>query len=130
MDAIKSNGLALVGAAVGGSIGYALFFWAAKHGYYALILPGGLLGFAAGMFKCKSIAVAVICGLAALTLGFYTEWRFAPFIADESFRYFATHVYEKNPITLIMIAVGGLVGFWGPFRQWSEQSRRTAAAQP
>jgi hypothetical protein len=125
MNAIKSNGPALVAAAVGGTVGYFLFFWAAKQGYYALILPGGLLGFAAGMVKCKSIAVAILCGLSALALGFYAEWRFAPFVADKSFGYFATHLLELKPVTLIMVAIGGLIGFWAPF----QQSRRTVASQ-
>lgn len=107
----------LLGAAIGGLIGYLVFFWVAKLGFYALILPGGLLGFGAGLFNARSVAVAVICGVAATALGFYTEWRFAPFAANESLGYFVAHIHQLNPITLVMIAAGGLIGFWGPFRR-------------
>jgi len=69
MKAIQSSGLALVGAAVGGLLGYLLFMWLTRHGIYGLALPGGLLGVGAGLFKSRSIWVAVICGLAALALG-------------------------------------------------------------
>jgi hypothetical protein len=124
MSTVKADGLALAAAAAGGLVGYALFMWAAGHGYYALILPGGLLGFAAGMVRCRSVAVAVVCGVAALALGFYAEWRLAPFRDDKSLGYFATHVHHLSPVTLIMIAVGGFIGFWAPFRQWLEQKRR------
>jgi hypothetical protein len=45
-------------------------------------------------------------------LGLFTEWRFAPFIADSSFGYFITHIHDLSIITLIMITIGGLCGFW------------------
>jgi hypothetical protein len=116
MKAIQSNGLALVGAAIGGALGYFLFFWLAGHGFYGMIIPGGLLGIGAGTFKCRSIVIAVICGFAALALGLFTEWRFAPFVADDSLGYFLAHFYQLNGLTLVMIAVGAAIGFWAPFR--------------
>jgi hypothetical protein len=118
MKLIQSNGLALLGAAVGGALGYFLFFWLAGHGFYGMIIPGGLLGIGAGVFKSRSIVIAIICGVAALALGLFTEWRFAPFVADESLGYFLAHVYQLTAITLIMIALGAAIGFWAPFRHW------------
>jgi len=47
-----------------------------------------------------------------MLLGLFTEWRFAPFIADPSFTYFITHAHNLQITTLIMIAIGGLCGFW------------------
>jgi hypothetical protein len=109
--------IALAGATVGGVVGYLVFFWMVKQGFYGLVLPGGLLGLGAGIVKNRSIALAIICGLAALCLGICAEWRSAPFVADESLGYFLTHIFQLNPVTLVMILVGGLLGFWIPFRR-------------
>ena len=75
--------LGLLGATIGGAIGYFVFFWAARQGFYTLILPPALLGLTAGYFaRCRSVPLAIICAVAGLALGMYTEWRFAPFRAD------------------------------------------------
>ncbi len=47
-----------------------------------------------------------------MLLGCFTEWRFAPFIADDSLTYFLTHLHNLKTLTLIMIVVGGLCGYW------------------
>lgn len=114
---MRQSLLVIVGAAVGGILGYMIFHWITGQGFYGLILPGGLLGLGAGLAGNKSLPLAVACGIAALALGLVTEWTYAPFVKDESFGYFITHVFDLRPITLIMIAVGSAVGFWIPFRQ-------------
>jgi hypothetical protein len=119
-----NDGLALLGAAVGGVLGYLGFFWVAKQGFYVLILPGALVGIGAGLFKNRSIAVSVVCGLLALILGLLTEWRFAPFAQDSGLGFFLGHVHQLKPLTLVMISAGGLIGFWVPF-----QSRKKGAGQ-
>ncbi|MBC8115531.1 MAG: hypothetical protein H7062_14190 [Candidatus Saccharimonas sp.] len=99
--------LGLLGAAIGGCVGYFAFFWAAGQGFYALILPPALLGLTAGYFaRCRSTPLAIVCALAGLALGLYTEWRFAPFRADPSLPYFLTHVHQLKPFTLLMLALG------------------------
>ena len=114
---MKNNLLALCGAIVGGALGYYAFFWIAKQGFYALILPGGLLGLGAGIVKNRSWLIAVVCGLLAIALGLFTEWQYAPFVKDESLGYFLAHVADLKPVTLLMIAVGGFLGFWLPFER-------------
>ena len=113
----KSDFLVLLGAVVGGAVGYVVFFVVARLGFYGIVLPGGLLGLGAGVFRTRSKAVAVVCGLLALGLGLFVEWRFAPFVADGSLTYFLSHVHELRTMTLIMIAAGGFIGFWVPFRR-------------
>ena len=119
---MKNNILALVGALAGGTLGYFVFFWIAKQGFYALVLPGGLLGLGAGVIKNRSVGVAVACGLLATALGLFTEFRYEPFIKDESLNYFLAHVSDLRPVTLLMITAGSAIGFWVPFRQ-REQAR-------
>src|SRR5215471_7355985 len=117
MSRLETSALTLAAAAVGGAVGYFAFMWLASMGLYGLILPGGLLGLAAGTFKNRSIAVAVVCSLAALLLGLFAEWKSFPFKADDSFGYFLSHFYELQPMTLVMIALGAVIGFWVPFRR-------------
>lgn len=122
----RNDILVLLGAAVGGLVGYALFFAFARQGLYGLALPGGLLGLGAGIFKTRSKAVPVLCGLLALALGLFTEWRFAPFAADASLGYFVSHLHRLSALTLIMLAVGMLIGFWVPFRRGQEARKAEA----
>ena len=113
---MKQNLLVLSGAVIGGAIGYFGFQWIARQGFYGLILPGALLGVGASLSWNRSVPLCAVCGVLALALGFFAEWRFAPFLADGSLGYFVSHLHQLRPITLIMIAVGGLIGFWAPYQ--------------
>jgi hypothetical protein len=124
----KNDILVLLGAAVGGLLGYVLFSWLAGQGLYGLALPGGLLGLGAGVFKTRSKMVPIVCGLSALALGLFTEWRYEPFVADGSLRYFVLHVHQLQPITLLMVAAGTLIGFWVPFRR-GQAARRARPSE-
>src|SRR5437870_9502255 len=105
--------LALIGAAAGGAIGYFVFLWAAHQGFYALMVPGALLGAGGGLLaKERSVLRAAICSVFALALGLYAEWRFAPFIADHGLGYFITHLHQLRPLTIVMVILGGVFGFW------------------
>jgi hypothetical protein len=87
------------------------------QGFYALVLPGGVLGLGAGWSQNRSVGLAVVCGIAALALGLYTEWKFFPFVQDGSLSFFLTHLHELRPVTLLMISAGAFIGFWVPFRR-------------
>jgi hypothetical protein len=123
---MKHTILSLCGALAGAALGYFAFSWLVTQGFYALALPGGLLGLGAGIGKNRSIVVAIICGVAATALGLYSEWRFAPFVADDSVGYFFAHAYRLQPLTLVMILVGSLIGFWVPYRRME----RSTATEP
>jgi hypothetical protein len=113
---MKEDLLALLYAAIGGAIGHFAFGWIWQQGFYAAMLPGGLLGVGAGFARSRSVVVAVLCGIAATLLGFYSEWTYRPFLADGSLEFFVRNIDQLQPITLIMIAIGGFIGFWVPFR--------------
>ena len=103
--------LGLVGAVAGGAIGFAAFYGLLQVGIYALVLPGALLGLGCGMLaRGHSVPLGIICGTLALALGIGAEWWF--FVKDASLWFFVTHLTDLLPVTLIMIAVGGLCGFW------------------
>jgi hypothetical protein len=113
-----------VGAAAGAALGYFAFFWIAHQGFYALVLPGALLGLGACLARSRSVAVSIACGVAAVALGLFAEWRFEPFIKDAGLGYFLTHLHQLKGLTLISIAAGGVIAFWVPFRS---QGGRTEA---
>jgi hypothetical protein len=105
--------LALLGTAIGAVAGYYLFFWITKQGLYPMVIPGALMGLGCGALSgTKSNTIGVICAAAAVMVGLFIEWRFAPFVNDRSFSYLLTHVHQLRPASLIMIAVGGVFGYW------------------
>jgi hypothetical protein len=122
MSNLRTSALTLAAAAIGGAAGYFAFMWlATAKGLYGWALPGGLLGLAAGIFKNRSIAVAIVCGVAAFILGLFAEWNVERFPEDDSFLYLLSHFYRLSPVTLLMIAAGAVIGFWVPFRRSMEK---------
>ena len=104
--------LGLLGAVVGGVVGYFAFFWIAGQGFYAIVLPPALLGLCAGLgARRRSTMLAVISALAGLALGLYVEWKFAPFVVDRSLGYFITHLHALRPLTILMIALGTILSY-------------------
>lgn len=114
----STGDLATIGCAViGGVAGYIGFGLLLQNGYYALILPGGVLGLVAGIPRSRSMWVPLVCAVLALIAGLLAEHRFAPFVVDGSFSYFVRHAGQLHPFTLVLIAIGGAIGFWVPFRR-------------
>ena len=114
---MKQVALVFGGAVLGGVVGHFAFGWLVGQGFYGLVLPGGLLGFGAGATTCRQRWPSVVCVVLALIAGLVTEWRSFPFLADESFGYFVSHVHQLKPLTLLMLGAGTAIGFWVPFRR-------------
>lgn len=113
----------LIGAVIGGVIGYALFAWIVNQGFYALIVPGAMVGMGSSLLSdTTSKTRGVITGIIGLALGFYSEWAQFPFSADTSFTYFITHLTQLRSLTWIMILVGAGVAW-----KWGGEAMRPAA---
>lgn len=126
-----SFALGVIGAIVGGVVGYYAFFWIASQGFYALILPTALVGIVAGFCSSeRSELLAALCSVAGLALGLFIEWKFAPFKADDSLSYFIKHVHELTPVTLIMLAVGTFLSFRFALGARPPASKSQAESQP
>jgi hypothetical protein len=125
-DAPGSDALTMVFACAGAALGYLAFTFALRLGIYAVVFPGGFLGLAAGIPRNRSAVVATVCGILATAAGLFTEHRFAPFVADRSMSYFLQHIFDLQPLTLVSIATGGLIGFWVPFRRRVRAAGQTA----
>jgi hypothetical protein len=108
-----SNFMGLVGATIGGVLGFYTFRWLVGQGFYGLMIPGALLGLGCSLLaQHPSPARGVVCGLAALALGLVIEWNFFPFNADGSLSYFLKNVTSLKPVTLLMIGVGAFLAYW------------------
>lgn len=112
---MKNNLLALLAALAGGCLGHLGFVWAIRQGFYAIVLPGALVGLSASLFPARSVAVPVACGVFALAAGVYSEWSVLPFARDPSLGYFLQNLHQLKPVTLALIALGTAIGFWIPF---------------
>lgn len=105
--------LGFVGAAVGGAAGFWLTGWAARQGFYAMALPGGLLGLGFALAgRVRSQAAALVCAVLAVPLGLYTEWAHFPFVADRSLGFFTENLDQLRGMTWVMIALGALGAYW------------------
>jgi hypothetical protein len=103
--------LAVAAGLGGGIVGHFLFIWMLQQGFYALLLPGALVGIAAGLvLKERSVPLIVICGLMGLAVGIFSEWRIGPFIADKSFGYFIRHLPDLLPLTKLMLVLSPICG--------------------
>lgn len=112
-DEIVSNILGVVGAAVGGTLGYYVFTWCLSYSLYGMMIPGALLGLGCGLLsRHDSTARGVVCAVAAAVLSLVIEWKYFPFIADGSLSYLVTHVHQINPIHLLMMALGSAFAYW------------------
>jgi MFS family permease len=108
-----SNLLGLVGAAIGGVVGFYTFGWLEDHGFYGLVIPGAFLGLGCGLLaQHRSRARGVFCGVAALGLSLFTEWYHHYFLEDTSFSFMVTHLKEKSPVTLLMIGLATIIAYW------------------
>ena len=123
-----NTALTLAAALAGGVAGCFIFGWLVSQGFYAPAIPGVMLGFTGGfMAKERNVFIAAICGVVALALGLFAEWRHFPFVHDESLSYFLTHLTSLKPLTWIMVGLGGFAGFWFV---WRSRNSRSSSPPP
>lgn len=102
-----------IGALVGGTLGYYTFGLLVRQGFYAMMIPGALLGLGCSLAaRDASKARGVACAVAALALGIFAEWRFFPFNADASLGYFLAHLGDLRGLTILMLAAGAGFAYW------------------
>jgi len=103
----------ILGAAIGGVLGYFAFGWLARAGLYGIMVPGLLLGLGAGLVaRGSSQALGILCALAAIVLAVFTEWKAFPFVKDGSFSFFLSHLHQLPAVKLVMMGLGALAAYW------------------
>jgi len=115
----------VVGAVLGAVLGHCVFVWMLRHGFYALILPGTMLGLGFGLFsRRQSIGWGIGCGVFGVVMGVFSEWRTAPFTEDGGLLFFLAHLHQLRPPTIMLILLGGLFAFWFGVGRGQGDSRR------
>ena len=108
-----SNLLGLVGAAIGGVVGFYTFGWLSAYGFFGWAIPGAFLGLGCGLLaQHRSSARGIVCAAAALVLSFFAEWNYHPFLEDGSFSFMVAHWKDLSPVALLMMGVGTVIAFW------------------
>lgn len=105
----------LVGATMGGIVGYFIYMHALGYGLVAGVIPGAFLGLGSGLLSGRPSRLrGLICGLGGLALSLYVEWKTSALAADEQFGGFLAGLPKKPPIILVMIVLGTFLAYrWG-----------------
>jgi len=102
----------LVGAVVGGAIGWYGFHWLVGQGLLAPMLPGALVGLGCGMSSgWRSQTLGMLCGAGGLIIGLLAYWQVL-ILKDDSLSFFISHLHERSPQNLLMFGLGGLLAYW------------------
>lgn len=130
-SALSMMARGLAGAAAGGALGYFAFVWIAHQGFYAVALPGTLLGMGASLFaRERSLSLSILCGVLALGLGLFSEWNMFPLAADPSLGYFLGHLQDLRPLSWIMLLLGGAAGAYFAWRSGVRVATPTSTVPP
>jgi hypothetical protein len=106
-----SNILGLVGAALGGVLGFYLYKWIVTQGLVGGMIPGAFLGLGCSLLaQHASVARGVVCGIAGLVLGFFADWYTN--LTNETFWEYLKDVKSVNQVYLLMIVLGAVIAFW------------------
>jgi hypothetical protein len=106
-----SNLLGLVGAALGGVAGFYVYRWILNQGFIGGMIPGALLGLGCSLLaRHASLARGVVCGVAGLMLGFFTDWYTN--VTQQTFWEYLLDIKSVNQVILLTIAIGTLIAFW------------------
>ncbi len=112
----------LLGGAVGGYLGYlAVGFLIGRTGFWVPILPGAFAGLACGQLSSiASTRRGALNGLLALGLSIFAQWKLfsPPFEFDGSFPAYVSHLHQLPILTLVVLGLNGLLGFW-----WGREER-------
>jgi hypothetical protein len=106
-----SNLLGLVGATLGGVAGFYVYRWILNQGFIGGMIPGAFLGLGCSLLaRHPSIPRGVVCGVAGLVLGFFTDWYTT--ITKQTFWEYLLDMKSINQVILLTIAIGTLIAFW------------------
>lgn len=112
--------LAIVGAVLGGILGFVAVGWLARQGLYTVLLPGAFIGIGTLLGKgFRGVIIPILLGPLGIVAVYLAEWHYFPFIRDDSFSFFLQNLSSLKPFTHLLAVFGGLIAFWVPFRNRS-----------
>ena len=106
----------LLAGVVGGVAGYWLVaYLIGSQGLWVPILPGAFAGLACGQASpIYSRRRGIVLAIFVLGLVVYAQWKlFNPaFAFDGTLRDYVLHLHQLPPMTLIVMAVNVVIGYW------------------
>jgi L-aminopeptidase/D-esterase-like protein len=101
------------GGAVGGGLGYLAFRWMLTQGYYALVLPGALIGMGAGLGSGRRmLSLGLLSAVGALVVGVVADWNSLIAPAPTFLGHVATLLDANRRTPAILILVGVAISFY------------------
>lgn len=106
---ITSLILGIVGAVIGGIVGFFIFKWVARQGFYAPI-PGAFVGIGFGLAARRYHPMfGIISAILGLIAGLVAEWM--TFRSEASLPDFVDAMRNESPITWVMIGLGVVLAY-------------------
>ncbi len=103
----------LIGAIIGGGVGWFAYFWLLNQGYDGLMIPGALVGAGFSTLSRRSAwSFGVACAVMGLGLMLVCEWQSLVNFRNGSFFDFLAHIPKLNTADKIMLGGGTLIAFW------------------
>lgn len=103
----------LLGAIIGGGIGWFAYFWLLNQGFDGLMIPGALVGVGFSMLSGRSAwSFGIVCAVLGLGLMLVCEWQSLINFQNGPFFDFLTNLHKLNTPNKIMLAGGTLIAFW------------------
>jgi hypothetical protein len=101
------------GAVAGCVLGVLGFGLLLRLGLYGMVLPGAVVGWACGAQSGgRSVPLGILSAILATGTCLYAEWHFFPFVADNSFAYFLSHLTDLQLGTTLSMSASVFAGFW------------------
>jgi predicted transporter len=103
----------IAGGAVGGVLGYFVFDWALTQGYYALVLPGSLVGIGCGLAsRRKLLAMGVLSAIGAFAVGALADWNSLANPSPTVLEHLGTLLQPNRRMPAILIFAGVAISFY------------------
>ena len=103
--AIKNLILGVVGGVGGGVIGFLICKWLSSQGFYAVVIPGSLVGMGFGYCARKRhVVFGCVSGILGLFAGLITQWKV--YSNEPSFWKLVGELKDYSAVTWIMLGLG------------------------
>lgn len=110
--------LGLLGAAIGGVVGWFGYTFLLGQGFYALMLVAWPMGLGASLgARRRSVALATVVAAAALAAQLWAQYATSSFTdgpprAEQTLGYFLSRLGDLRPMTYVMLVLGTAFTFW------------------
>jgi hypothetical protein len=113
----------LIGATAGAFAGYHAFGWILKQGFYAMVVPGALIGLGFGYASgARSKGLGAICAGLAVAFTLFVEWKF---MRHGNIEAFLNNLQHLGGVTWLMILLGAWCAYSFGMGRPSRPPRRT-----